>query len=273
MVFDDGGTESGFVFDGGANAVQHFVNGSERLRVDSSGNVGIGSTAPRSNLEISDSSGGELTLRYTGNSGFAAIKTDGNSALLFSAGATSFSTDMTIDSSGNVLVGTTTSNYSAASGFGVIAPGAATYAFVAHANGTSNSTDYIAFSYNGSRIGNITQASTSSVAYNTSSDYRLKEAVVNMTGAIDRVKALAPKRFNFIIDPDTTVDGFLAHEAQAVVPEAVTGTHNEVDADGDAVMQGIDQSKLVPLLTGALREAIAKIETLEIKVAALEAAE
>jgi hypothetical protein len=77
------------------------------------------------------------------------------------------------------------------------------------------------------------------------------------------VKQLAPKRFNFIADADTTVDGFLAHEAQAVVPEAVTGTHNEVDDDGNAVMQGIDQSKLVPLLTGALQEAIAKIETLE----------
>ena len=94
-----------------------------------------------------------------------------------------------------------------------------------------------------------------------------------MTGAIDRVKALAPKRFNFIADADTTVDGFLAHEAQAVVPEAVSGSHDEVDDDGNPVMQGIDQSKLVPLLTGALQEAIAKIETLETKVAALEAAE
>jgi hypothetical protein len=92
-----------------------------------------------------------------------------------------------------------------------------------------------------------------------------------MTGAIDRVKALAPKRFNFIADADTTVDGFLAHEAQAVVPEAVTGTHNEVDDDGNAVMQGIDQSKLVPLLTGALREAITKIETLETQRADIEA--
>jgi len=93
-----------------------------------------------------------------------------------------------------------------------------------------------------------------------------------MTGAITRVKQLAPKRFNFIADADTTVDGFLAHEAQAVVPEAVTGTHNEVDDDGNPVMQGIDQSKLVPLLTGALQEAIAKIETLEARVAALEGA-
>ena len=92
-----------------------------------------------------------------------------------------------------------------------------------------------------------------------------------MTGAINRVKQLAPKRFNFIADADTTVDGFLAHEAQAVVPESVTGIKDEVDDDGNAVMQNIDQSKLVPLLVGALKESIAKIETLEAKVAALEA--
>ena len=122
----------------------------------------------------------------------------------------------------------------------------------------------------GNQIGSIT-TTASATAFNTTSDYRLKENVVNLDGAITRVKQLQPKRFNFIVDSDTTVDGFLAHEAQAVVPEAVTGTHNEVDDDGNAVMQGIDQSKLVPLLTAALQEAIAEIETLKTKVAALEA--
>jgi hypothetical protein len=120
-------------------------------------------------------------------------------------------------------------------------------------------------------VGTITTTG-SATAYNTSSDYRLKENVVDLDGAITRVKQLAPKRFNFIgDDTDAVVDGFLAHEAQTVVPEAVTGTHNEVDNEGNPVYQGIDQSKLVPLLTAALQEAIAKIETLEAKVAALEA--
>ena len=119
-------------------------------------------------------------------------------------------------------------------------------------------------------VGSIS-VTTSATSFNTSSDHRLKENVVDLDGAIDRVKQLAPKRFNFIVDADTTVDGFLAHEAQTVVPEAVTGTHNEVDDDGNPVMQGIDQSKLVPLLTAALQEAIAEIETLKTKVAALEA--
>ena len=83
---------------------------------------------------------------------------------------------------------------------------------------------------------------------------------------------LAPKRFNFIVDADTTVDGFLAHEVQTVVPEAITGEKDAVDSDNNPVYQGIDQSKLVPLLTAALQEAVAKIEVLETKVAALEAA-
>ena len=98
----------------------------------------------------------------------------------------------------------------------------------------------------------------------------LKENVIDLDGAIARVKNLAPKRFNFITDADTTVDGFLAHEAATVVPEAVIGTHNEVDSENNPVYQGIDQSKIVPLLTAALQEAIAKIETLETKVTALE---
>ena len=155
----------------------------------------------------------------------------------------------------------------------------------------------IEFKRNNAVVGNINVTPTTT-NYVTSSDYRLKENVVDLDDAITRVKQLAPKRFNFTVEPDVTVDGFLAHEAQTVVPEAVTGTHNEVqvwdandqdngdlpdgvsvgdnklDEDGNTipVYQGIDQAKLVPLLTAALQEAITKIETLEAKVAALESA-
>lgn len=118
---------------------------------------------------------------------------------------------------------------------------------------------------------NISAGVVTATSYNTSADYRLKENVVDIADGITRVKQLQPRRFNFIADGATTVDGFLAHETQTVVPEAVTGTHNEVDDEGNPVYQGIDQSKLVPLLTAALKEAITKIETLETKVAALEA--
>jgi hypothetical protein len=124
---------------------------------------------------------------------------------------------------------------------------------------------------NSSAVGSIT-TSTTATAYNTSSDYRLKENLVPLTGAIDRLQQIPVHRFNFIADPDRTVDGFIAHETQAVVPEAVHGTKDEVDNEGNPVYQGIDQSKLVPLLTAALQEAIAKIEALETRLSALEAA-
>ena len=156
------------------------------------------------------------------------------------------------------------------------------------------STDtYLNFRRNGTQVGNINWSSTST-AFVTSSDYRMKENVVVLDGAIDRVKQLLPKRFNFIATPNKTVDGFLAHEAQAVVPEAVTGIKDELeiwladeklpegvsvgdvklDDDGNPLpkYQGIDQSKLVPLLTAALQEAIGRIEALEAEVAALKGA-
>jgi hypothetical protein len=109
---------------------------------------------------------------------------------------------------------------------------------------------------------------TTATTYATSSDYRLKENVTPVTDGITRLQQLRPSRFNFIADPAKTVDGFIAHEAQAVVPECVTGTKDEVDADGNPIYQGIDQSKLVPLLTAALQEAIAKIEALEARLTA-----
>jgi hypothetical protein len=93
---------------------------------------------------------------------------------------------------------------------------------------------------------------------------------VPLAGATDRFKQLLVHRFNFIAEPEKTVDGFIAHEAQAVVPECVTGEKDAVDDDGNPEYQGIDQSKLVPLLTAALQEAIAKIETLEARLTALE---
>jgi hypothetical protein len=122
----------------------------------------------------------------------------------------------------------------------------------------------------GSQIGSITNSGGTATAYNTSSDYRLKENVNPVSDGITRLQQLKPSRFNFISDPDTVIDGFLAHEVQAVVPECVTGEKDAVDDDGNPVYQGIDQSKLVPLLTAALQEAIGEIESLKARVAALE---
>ena len=172
------------------------------------------------------------------------------------------------------------------------AGGGTEYGIAMNAGSLLAGTQYIAFNIGTTQYGSISW-NGSAMAYNTSSDYRLKENIVSLTGGIDRIKQLQVRRFNFIATPGVTVDGFVAHEAQTVVPEAVTGTQDEVevwkegqelpegvsvgdnklDEDGNTipVYQGIDQSKLVPLLTAALQEAIAKIETLETKVAALEA--
>jgi len=196
-------------------------------------------------------------------------------------GASSPTERMRITSTGDVYFGTTTVN----PGIGNTATGTLIR------NGTADSDRYIAVSRNagaglfvnrntndgsvcdfaraGTSVGTIS-VTASATAYNTSSDYRLKENVLPLTGAVNRLNQLQVHRFNFIADPSKTVDGFLAHEAQAVVPECVTGTKDEVDADGKPVYQGIDQSKLVPLLTAALQEALAEIESLKARVTALE---
>jgi hypothetical protein len=110
--------------------------------------------------------------------------------------------------------------------------------------------------------GSITSNGTAT-SYNTSSDYRLKENIAPIANPSVRLQALNPCSFNFISAPTKVVDGFLAHEVQEIVPEAITGKKDAIDDDGNPVYQGIDQSKLVPLLTAALQEALQKIEDLE----------
>jgi len=173
---------------------------------------------------------------------------------------------MRIDSSGSLLVGTTSKG------------GSEKFALIggpcfnmAHAS-TGTIGVFRTAGISGGIVGSIT-VTGSSTAYNTSSDYRLKTAVNYDWDATTRLKQLRPARFEWIADGDDAVpvDGFLAHEVQSVVPEAITGTHNEVDDEGNPVYQGIDQSKLTPLLTKALIEAVEKIERLEARITALEA--
>ena len=183
-------------------------------------------------------------------------------------GASSPTERMRITSSGSLLLGNT-AVFNAGERLLVVGNGTNTSA--TFYQGTTSSIVQLYLGNPNGNVGSILTSGTTT-SFNTSSDYRLKENVVPLTGAINRISQLQAHRFNFITDPDNTVDGFIAHEAQAVVPECVTGAKDELDDDGNPVYQGIDQSKLVPLLTAALQEAIAKIETLEAKVAALEAA-
>ena len=272
--------------DGDANA--------DQLVLDGAGRVGIGTSSPGNPLHIADqnpsirlqSNSGSYQGRNTigqynnilylecdndnavANSAMAftvdaseAMRISHNGELLISRTGTAFNEKLSVQNSNNVAFFNCTTNSDVS----------LMLLKHAYAQGSQNATQ-IQFRNDANSVVGSIKSTASSTSYVTSSDYRLKENVVDLDSAIARVKQLSPKRFNFIVNPETTVDGFLAHEAATVVPEAVTGTHNEVDSDNNPVYQGIDQSKLVPLLTAALQEAIAKIETLETKVAALEAA-
>jgi hypothetical protein len=135
-----------------------------------------------------------------------------------------------------------------------------------HNFATSGTRLLIAFKTSGSTgtlVGRIT-SDGSTTNYATSSDYRLKENVTYDFDATTRLKQLKPARFNWIADEDNkTVDGFIAHEVSSIVPEAVNGEKDAVDADGNIDPQGIDQSKLVPLLVKTIQELEARITVLE----------
>jgi hypothetical protein len=182
-------------------------------------------------------------------------------------GASSPTERMRITSGGDILFGTTdvpngTSIYGAA-----FEDTSSNRQILKTATSVTTSGSLVAF-YNPNGLVGTISVGGSSTAFNTSSDYRLKENVIPVTDGITRLQQLKPSRFNFISDPDTTVDGFIAHEVQTIVPEAITGEKDEVDDEGNPEYQGIDQSKLVPLLTAALQEAVAKIESLEARLTA-----
>jgi len=235
------------------------------------GNVG----ADLGLIQFGDSDGG-IYAKIEAKSHATASTNDYPGRLVFSTtadGASSPTERMRIDSSGNVLIGTTSTVPHNNLGIG-LRPDAGilvgvdgTHAAIFSRHNSNG--ECVRFQKGSTDVGSI-DVTGSTTSYNTSSDYRLKENVVTDWDATTRLKQLKPSRFNFIADADTTVDGFLAHEVSSIVPEAISGEKDEVDADGNPEYQGIDQSKLVPLLTKALQEAVAKIETLEAKVTALE---
>ena len=237
------------------------TSGSENVLIGR--NSGDGLTTSSNNTFVGDSSGYLVTTgtrntiigRYSGNSGGLDIRTASNYIVLSNGDGTPRGH---FDNIGNWCVG------------GPYANPPSTYSFaqmtrtgILQSGRTGTGNQPAAEFFNGNGVVGSIYTNGSSTSFNTSSDYRLKENVVELTGATDRLKQIPVHRFNFTTDPDTTVDGFLAHEVQAIVPEAITGEHNEVDTDGNPVYQGIDQSKLVPLLVATIKELEARIAALE----------
>jgi len=215
-----------------------------------SGNYGIGDAAGR---DITTGSKNVVIGGYGGNQGGLDIRTSSNNIVLSDGDG---NPKLYINSGTTYFFGTSSLPNASVQGFGVSGQ-------TIYTSATSTSTRNHHIFYNGNGAVGTIKTSGSATSYNTSSDYRLKENVVDLTGATARLNQLAPKRFNFIADDTTTVDGFIAHEVQSIVPEAITGTHNEVDDDGNPVYQGIDQSKLVPLLVATIKELEARITALE----------
>lgn len=119
------------------------------------------------------------------------------------------------------------------------------------------------------QAGRISMPTSTTVNYGTTSDYRLKTNVVSLEDGIEKVKKLKPSRFEWI-DNNIEVDGFIAHEVAEIIPEAVTGVKDDVDENNNPIYQDLDYSKIVPVLTAALKEAIQKIESLESRIQTLE---
>jgi hypothetical protein len=316
----------------GARNLALGTNNSLRMLIDSSGNVGIGTSSPSSYskldvaglvkinssrdtyVDASEDAGASAKIFVTaaGSGDFsqeaghlvmqARTHTSVYRDIIFAGGINNAGPLMTIKGEGDTLIGRT-SVITANDKFTVEKSTGAGYTMTSSATTALGGTYYYhSYIANGSQTGYVS-SNGSTTSYNTSSDYRLKENVVTDWDATTRLKQLKPSRFNFIADAETTVDGFLAHEVEDIVPEAITGTKDATETLTNVVInnvgnviardieeddwiagkedetypsdstweashtanvyQGIDQAKLVPLLVKTIQELEERITTLE----------
>jgi hypothetical protein len=231
-----------------------------KITSDTSGTLDIqsGGTTKMTVGSTIDLQGNELVLDADADT---SIHADTDDQIDFKTGGTD---RVHIDSSGNFLIGKSSTDDGATSGFEHLSTGTNITSDGSRTldlrRNTSTGT-IIQFKQASSVVGTIS-VTASNTAYNTSSDYRLKENVEYTFDATTEIKKLKPCKFNFKGHSET-IEGFIAHEVSDVVPLAVTGTKDAVDDNGDAVYQGIDQSKLVPLLVKTIQELEARITALE----------
>jgi hypothetical protein len=268
-------------------------NGTTAITIDSSQNVGIGTSSPTfasgtglqvkgaafTNVRVTSASstGTDFAQDSSGN-GYMFNRD--NAALIYGTNNTE---RMRINSGGALLIGTTATSPATADAYGVTINSNTSgnfYAGViqASSNGSaslllnrgSDNGNIALFYRSAVNVGNIS-VTASATSYNSGSDYRLKNDIQPLTNALEKVELLKPSKWTWKAD-NTYGDGFVAHELAEVCPHAVTGEKDAVDADGNIIPQGVDTSFLVATLTAAIQELNAKVEAQAAEIAALKGA-
>jgi hypothetical protein len=268
--------------------------GTTAVTIDTSQNVGIGTASPSQKLDVSGSAqltyaGGnnylyfQSTNNYVGRSGSNGdvwLNTAGGQNTIFGiAGAEK----IRLNASGYLCVATTSSlggnlNVDCTNGlsFSAYIKSNTSGGAVLAVNAQSPCTTHVQWYNSGTPTGSVTVNGGSAVSYNTASDYRLKEHIAPMTGALAKVVQLKPCTYKWKLD-GADGQGFIAHELAEVVPDCVTGEKDAVDKNGDIKPQGIDTSFLVATLTAAIQElktiVDAQAETINALTARIEALE
>jgi hypothetical protein len=285
-------TNTGIFFPA-ADTIAFSEGGTESMRIDGSGNLGIGTTTPAAKLVIDGGTSTDQMRIGNGSNYYSIGRESATTGFLNFYGSQTGANGyvfggingerMRIDSSGNLLVNST--SQSAAEQVGISFDRTAQQGLAiknTSATSPSNAT-YATFYYTTTNTGSINSTGTTT-SYGTTSDYRLKENIAPMTGALAKVQALKPVTYQWKVD-GSSGQGFIAHELQEVVPDCVTGekdgveTVDDVDADGKVIgtkevpkYQGIDTSFLAATLTASIQELKAIVDAQAARIAALESA-
>jgi hypothetical protein len=271
-----------YIFNNALSSHAFFIN-------PGTNNIGIGTTSPSAKLDIvgpsstplvlelnSANSNCDVTMQSANTSSVTRLRNGTNDFQVHTNG----SERMRITSVGNVLIGEFAANNSVSptlNGFGFTPSGTGTV--VCNFSDTNemivlNQRDGSGTTQFEFRNGNVERGriewTTSGTTYNTTSDYRLKENITNLTESLEKINQLEPKTFNFISNPDESRIGFIAHEVENIVPQAVSGVKDDIREDGTPKYQGLDHSMLVPLLVGAIKELKADNDNLRERIQTLE---
>jgi hypothetical protein len=272
-----------FLYSNGAYPIVFSTSGSERMRLDSSGNLGIGVTPSAwgqsgtlQAIQIKNTAiAGSGTNAYWGSNWFGggfdkyittaaaslAVQTGGqhiwyNAPSGTAGNAITFTQAMTLNASGELCIGATSTNLTSGGIFAAMGSGNSGMG-IGHVTGTASGQYYMQFSYAGSLIGSISQNGTTAVLYNTSSDRRLKDNIIDADSASELIDAIKVRQFDWKSDGTHQRYGMIAQELHEVAPEAV---HSPADTDD---MMAVDYSKLVPML-------VKEIQSLRVRLNALE---